>query len=91
MIYTCPSCGYGRLRSIRSVYTRRWGDAFVTVPNFPAWRCDHCGYTRYDAAALAQIELVLGPDEDDLAEQGVLPRMSEGNGPGERGPRRWSF
>ncbi len=90
MSYVCPACGYGRLQPFRSIYTRRWGETFVTVPNFPAWRCDHCGYTRYDNAALAHIELVLGPDEDELTEGGAQPRLGQG-GPGERGPRRWSF
>ncbi len=63
----------------------------MTVPNFPAWRCDHCGYTRYDAAALARLELLLGPDEEDLTEAGSTSRVAGAPGPGERGPRRWSF
>ncbi len=89
-MYVCPVCGYGRLRSYRSIYARRWGESFVTMPNFPAWRCDHCGYTRYDAPALAQLDLLLGPDEDDLTTQSTQPQVS-GNGPAGRGPRRWSF
>lgn len=91
MGYVCPTCGYGRLQPFRIVYARHWGTLLVTVPNFPAWRCDHCGHTRYDTAALAQLDLVLGPDEDDLAQTGTMPRVGNAGGPGERGPRRWSL
>jgi len=59
------------------------------MPNFAAWRCDSCNFTRYDAAALAHIRLLLGPDDDEWAEpyhRGSKPV----EGPGEIGPRRWS-
>ena len=89
MRYTCPNCAFGNLKPIKSTYVRRWNAHMLTVPDFAAWRCDSCNYTRYDAAALAKIELILGPDDDALfASPHQYPQRTEG--PGERGPRRWS-
>ncbi len=90
MNYTCPNCAFGNLKPIKITYVRRWGHAVLTVPNFAAWRCDSCNYTRYDAAALAKIELILGPDDEDWLELRPRPHSSQAEGPGERGPRRWS-
>ena len=88
MNYTCPNCAFGNLKPVNIVYVRRWGDTIATVPNFAAWRCDSCNYTRYDMAALSKVEAVFGPDEDDWFEpRRHYPRRTEG--PGERGPRRW--
>ena len=85
--YTCPECAIGNLKPIKVTYTRRWGQQLIVVPDFAAWRCDSCGFTRYDSAALAQIRLLLGPDEEELIEP--YPRRSRAEGPGEVGPRRW--
>jgi len=89
MSYTCPNCAFGNLKPVKIVYVRRWGNTIVTVPDFAAWRCDSCNYTRYDTAALSKIEVVFGPDEDEWFElHRQHPQRTEG--PGERGPRRWS-
>ncbi len=85
--YTCPDCAMGTLKPIKITYTRRWGPQLVVAPDFAAWRCDSCGFTRYDRAALAQIRLLLGPDEEELVES--YPRRTRTEGPGEIGPRRW--
>jgi len=88
--YSCPRCSMGQLRPARSTYAHRWGAFLLTRPNFPAWRCDCCGYTRYDVVALAEIELLTGPEDspwEPFARR--LPRDTEG--PAERGPQRWSF
>ena len=71
-------------------YVRLWGRHLVTIPNFAAWYCDSCGYTRYDSSALARVELLFGSDGDNIADS---PRWQsrQAEGPGERGPRRWSF
>jgi YgiT-type zinc finger domain-containing protein len=71
-------------------YVRLWGRQLVTIPNFAAWHCDTCGYTRYDSSALSRIELLFGIDGDTLADS---PRRhsQQVDGPGERGPSRWSI
>lgn len=38
------------------------GNDLITVPNFPAWICDLCGYRSYDSQALAQLSLLLNPE-----------------------------
>lgn len=90
MIYACPSCSLGTLKSARITYLRQWGPYMVTLPNFAAWQCDFCGYTRYDGVALARIELLFGPDAESLM-AGALRRSRPAEGPDERGPRRWSY
>lgn len=89
MNYPCPRCSMGHLLPNRSTYVNQWGGYLLTLPNFAAWRCDCCGYTRYDSAALARIELLLGPD-DDTWEQPPRRTPRNAEGPAERGPRRWS-
>ena len=85
--YTCPDCAMGNLKPIKITYARLWGQRLIVAPDFAAWRCDSCGFTRYDSAALAQIRLLLGPDEEELIEP--YARRTRTEGPGEIGPRRW--
>jgi YgiT-type zinc finger domain-containing protein len=90
MSYPCPNCGFGTLQPITTTYLRWWGKAWVTIPNFAAWCCDSCQFTRYDSAALAQLELVLGPDLESWV--GSPPwRTRATQGPDERGPQRRSY
>ncbi|OQA21631.1 MAG: hypothetical protein BWY63_01196 [Chloroflexi bacterium ADurb.Bin360] len=89
MRHRCPRCSFGTLRPAHSTYVRRVGWRVITVPNFAFWRCDACGYARYDIAALARVDLLLGPEMDSLDEPGDLfPGPTDG--PATRGPRRWS-
>lgn len=88
--YTCPNCAFGTLKPTRITYLRRWGDAIVTLPNFAAWQCDSCSYTRYDREALARLEMIFGPDIESL-EETPLWRTRAAKGPDERGPHRWSY
>jgi YgiT-type zinc finger domain-containing protein len=87
--YPCRNCSFGTLKPIKLTYVRQWGNRMITMPNFAAWRCDSCNYTRYDAAALAKIELLLGPDVEALFSSPTY-HSQHTEGPGERGPRRWS-
>lgn len=89
MTYTCPNCGIGTLKPSRLTYLRRVGSRMVTLPNFAAWTCDSCRFTRYDNAALARIEHLLGPDIESVLDQ-VNWRFRASKGPAEHGPRRWS-
>ena len=88
--YTCPNCSFGTLKRTRITYLRRWGDRIVTLPNFAAWQCDSCSYTRYDNAALTRLEMIFGPDIESM-EETTLWRTRPTTGPGERGPHRWSY
>jgi hypothetical protein len=62
----------------------------VTMPNFAAWQCDVCGYTRYDGAALVRIDLLFGPDAESLTTTTRWPSRAA-DGPAERGPQRWPY
>ncbi|HOU11747.1 MAG TPA: YgiT-type zinc finger protein [Anaerolineae bacterium] len=88
MSYTCPVCNVGNLKPVKITYTRPWGARLVVIPDFAAWRCDSCSFTRYDVAALAQVRRLLGPDEEELVEP-YRRRSPQTEGPGEVGPRRW--
>jgi YgiT-type zinc finger domain-containing protein len=88
MTYPCPRCPFGHLQRTESTYVRRLGAHLVTQPNFPLWRCDSCGYTRYDRQALTRLEYLLGPDGESWQEEARGSQQSEG--PAESGPRRWS-
>ncbi len=60
----CPQCQMGTLQP-RPVPFAHWFEGqFITIPQFPAWVCDICGEREYDAAALEQLELILGPEAD---------------------------
>jgi YgiT-type zinc finger domain-containing protein len=55
----CPDCQLGELRPGRVSYFA-WADRrFVTVPDFPAWVCDVCGWREYDRAALSELQTLL--------------------------------
>ncbi|HSQ39786.1 MAG TPA: YgiT-type zinc finger protein [Anaerolineales bacterium] len=89
MSYTCPVCNVGNLKPVKITYARQWGTRLIVIPDFAAWRCDSCSFTRYDGAALAQVRLLLGPDEEELIEP-YYRRSPQAEGPGEIGPRRWT-
>ncbi len=90
MTYTCPRCALGQLRPTRSAYVRRWGHLLIVQPNFPLWRCDSCGYSRYDRLALTRVEYLLGPENDlELFKESRTSRRADG--PAESGPSRWSL
>jgi YgiT-type zinc finger domain-containing protein len=88
--YPCPSCGVGTLKPTRITYLRQIRSQMITLPNFAAWTCDACRFTRYDNAALARIEQLLGPDLESVLDA-VNWRFRAAKGPAEHGPHRWSF
>ena len=62
--FVCSHCQMGTLQP-RAVTFAHWFEGqFITIPNFPGWVCDYCGERDYDAAALEQLELILGPEAD---------------------------
>jgi YgiT-type zinc finger domain-containing protein len=60
----CEICHVGELHLHRATYARWHAGRFVVLPGVPAWRCDVCGDTFYDAAALEHLALLLGPEMD---------------------------
>jgi YgiT-type zinc finger domain-containing protein len=88
--YSCSNCGVGILKPTKITFLRRIGSRMITLPNFAAWTCDACHFTRYDNAALARIELVLGPDFESVLDT-VNWRFRATHGPAEHGPHRWSY
>lgn len=63
-VFACPHCQAGNLHQQVVVFAHHFEDHFITIPNFPGWVCDLCGAREYDAAALEQLELILGPEAD---------------------------
>ncbi|MCZ2128408.1 MAG: YgiT-type zinc finger protein [Anaerolineales bacterium] len=59
---TCKECHTGVMRLRRAVYLKPVGRDYITVPHFPAWICDVCGYCAYDERSLQWLDLVLGGD-----------------------------
>lgn len=85
----CPDCQVGELLGRRSTYVG-WADGrFITVPDFPSWVCDVCGWREYDRTALSELQTLLnlnqsqqerlrrskaGGDKDRPAAGRFLPR-----------------
>lgn len=57
--YPCPRCQAGVLHLRYVTYYTHLGDDLLTVPNFPAWQCDVCGYLEYDPKALNFLHVLL--------------------------------
>jgi len=60
MSTTCPTCQVGRLKPIRTTYTKIYDDTLIQVPNIPAWKCDVCGEVFHDPDAIRRIEVLIG-------------------------------
>ena len=58
----CIECQAGLMRRVFVTYFTWLGDELITVPDFPAWRCDLCGRREYDMKALNQLSLLLNPN-----------------------------
>lgn len=58
----CLHCHGGRTRLQFATLMTWLGNDLITVPNFPAWVCDMCGYCTYDSHALAELSLLLNPE-----------------------------
>lgn len=57
--YVCPECQLGVLRQRRVSYFTVHSGQLISVPDFPAWVCDVCGRREYDAAAVAELRMML--------------------------------
>jgi YgiT-type zinc finger domain-containing protein len=69
----CQHCQGGR-QHLQSATLMTWlGNDLITVPNFPAWICDLCGFRTYDSHALAQLSLLLNADTGSPIEGNIKP------------------
>jgi YgiT-type zinc finger domain-containing protein len=59
--YLCPTCQTGHLQPRLAALAVWVDEAFITLPDFPAWVCDVCGKCEYDGEALEHLQTVLGP------------------------------
>lgn len=59
--YTCPECQAGVLRLRHLTYFTQMEGELITVPNFPAWVCDMCGYREDDPRAENWLHILLNP------------------------------
>lgn len=86
----CPECQVGELLPHRASYFG-WADGrFITVPDFPAWACDVCGWREYDRTALNELQTLLNLNQ---SKQKHLRRTKSGGetdrpAPGRFIPRR---
>jgi YgiT-type zinc finger domain-containing protein len=60
--FPCNECQAGQMRRVFVTYFTWLGEELITVPDFPAWRCDVCGRREYDMHALNQLSLLLNPN-----------------------------
>lgn len=58
----CPKCMTGFLRLKYLAYFTWMEDQLISVPNFPAWVCDLCGYRENDARAIRWLQTLLNTD-----------------------------
>ncbi len=84
--FPCPQCQAGLLHLRYVTYFTYLGKEMLTVPNFPAWVCDVCGYLEYDQRALGYLNTLLSPL---LQSEEASPAQPKAKGPSR--PRRSSM
>jgi YgiT-type zinc finger domain-containing protein len=62
MTIPCNECQAGQMHRRFLTYFTWIGEELITVPDFPAWVCDVCGWREYDLHALNQLNLMLNPN-----------------------------
>jgi YgiT-type zinc finger domain-containing protein len=60
--FPCSECQAGVMHLQHITYFTWLDDELVTVPNFPAWVCDMCGWREYDARAISWLAIILNPE-----------------------------
>jgi YgiT-type zinc finger domain-containing protein len=69
--FPCQECQGGISRLQYQTYVTWLREELMTVPNFPTWVCDLCGWREHDARAVAWLVTLLNPPE----RRNVQPRM----------------
>ncbi|HEC22498.1 MAG TPA: type II toxin-antitoxin system MqsA family antitoxin [Chloroflexi bacterium] len=59
----CEFCHIGTLHARRATYALQVDRHLVILPDVPAWTCDVCGSSGYDAEVIAWIEMLLGTED----------------------------
>ena len=59
---TCSTCHAGHINMQHITYFTWLSGQLITVPDFPAWICDMCGFREYDQRALSWLNIILSPD-----------------------------
>ncbi len=58
----CPACQGGVLHLRYQTYFVWLRTEMITVPDFPTWVCDLCGYRESDARAARWLGILLSPN-----------------------------
>ena len=82
----CPECAFGNLKPKTATFARWMAGQFITVPDFPVWACDACGYTEDDHRALEQIEALVGPAAELERSKRRAARRAQSGEPGKPRP-----
>ncbi|MBN2554546.1 MAG: YgiT-type zinc finger protein [Anaerolineales bacterium] len=59
----CPDCRVGNLKLGHASFFTDVDGAVITLPDFPAWICDLCGYREYDNSALSKLQALLATEQ----------------------------
>ena len=83
----CSTCRIGVMRPTKVTYFSFARGRMITIPDFPAWKCDICRKCEFDIDALDQLALLLNPSVrtekspsrgknagDPLSPQTLLPK-----------------
>lgn len=81
--FPCNECQSGVLRLRYVTYLTWLADELITVPNFPAWICDLCGWREYDERAVNWLSTLLSPN----AGRATQPRRRRAPRTGEPRPQ----
>ena len=57
----CSACRIGMMRPTKVTYFSFARGRMITIPDFPAWKCDICRKCEFDMDALDQLALLLNP------------------------------
>ena len=57
----CSACRIGEMRPTKVTYFAFARGRMITIPDFPAWKCDICKKCEFDIDALEKLTLLLNP------------------------------
>jgi YgiT-type zinc finger domain-containing protein len=79
--YYCPECQAGVLKVKHVTYFAHVPGEMITVPDFPAWVCDICGFQEYDSFALTRLYVLLDPNTVRRPRRANQPHTSSDEAP----------
>ena len=72
----CTVCHIGTRHERRATYTQWVEGQLALLPDVPVWVCDVCDDVEFDEESIAQLEMLLGIDQDDPQEDEPLGHAS---------------